>query len=39
MSFLEIVEELMDSGMDEESACREAYAQMYPESYDPEDYE
>lgn len=39
MSFLEVVEMLMDMGMDEESACKEAYAQMYPERYDPGDYE
>ena len=39
MSFLEMVEELMDMGLDEDSACREAYVQMYPESYDPDDYE
>lgn len=38
-SFLEIVEELMDQGWDEESACREAYAELYADSYDPEDYE
>lgn len=39
MNFLEIVEELMDQGFDEESACKEAYAQMYPDRYEPEDYE
>lgn len=36
--FLEIVEELMDMGLDEESACREAYAELYPDTYDAEDY-
>ena len=39
MSFLEMVEELMDIGLDEDSACREAYAQTHPESYNPDDYE
>ena len=39
MNFLEIVEELMDCGLDEDSACREAYAELNPDQYDPEDYE
>ena len=36
--FLEIVEELMEMGLDEDSACREAYAVLYPTTYDAEDY-
>lgn len=39
MSFLEIVEFLMSEGWDEDSACREAYAQTCPESYESNDYE
>jgi len=38
MNFLERIEELMSMGWSEESASREAYAEFYPESYDPEDY-
>lgn len=38
-NFLERVEELMNTGWDEESACREAYAELHPEEYNPEDYE
>ena len=39
MSFLDIVNELMDMGLDENTACREAYAELYSEKYDAEDYE
>lgn len=39
MDFLELVEEFIQMGMDEDTACREAYAELYPETYDPEDYE
>jgi len=39
MNYLEMIEELMDMGLDEDTACREVYAQMYPENYNPEDYE
>ena len=39
MNYLDMVEQLMDDGMDEDTACREAYAIMYPEKYNPEDYE
>ena len=39
MNYLEMVEHFMDMGMDEDTACREAYAFMYPDKYDPEDYE
>ena len=39
MNYLEMVEHFMDMGMDEDTACKEAYAFMYPDKYDPEDYE
>lgn len=39
MSFLDLVKEFMAMGLDEDTACQEAYAEMYPESYDPTDYE
>lgn len=39
MNYLELVEHLMNLGMDEDTACKEAYAQIYPEYYDSEDYE
>ena len=39
MDFLELVEQFMDMGMDEDAATREAYAVLYPENYDPKDYE
>lgn len=38
LDFLEIVNELMEMGIDEDTACQEAYAQLYPEGYDPKDY-
>lgn len=38
-SFLDIVQDLMDMGLSEDVACREAYRELYPESYDPLDYE
>lgn len=37
--FLQIVEELMDNGIDEDTACREAYACLYPDSYCAGDYD
>lgn len=37
--FLEIVDELMDQGLDEETATREAYAQTNPDSYNADDYD
>ena len=39
MDFLEMVNQFIDMGMTEDNACREAYATMYPDKYDPEDYE
>lgn len=39
MSFLDIVMDLMATGLDEDTACREAYAELYPDNYDPTDYE
>lgn len=39
MSYLDLVEEFMAMGLDEDMACQEAYAEMYPESYDSTDYE
>lgn len=39
MNFLERIEELMDMGWNEEDASREAYAECYPENYEPEDYD
>lgn len=39
MNYLERIEELMDMGWDEDSASREAYAEFFPESYNPEDYD
>lgn len=34
MDFLETINELMNMGMDESEACREAYELMYPEDYE-----
>lgn len=39
MNYLERVEELMDMGLDEETACREASAELYPETYNADDYD
>lgn len=39
MNYLQRVEELMDMGMDEDTACREASAELYPESYNADDYD
>lgn len=39
MDYLRIIEDLMDIGYDENTASREAYALLYPDRYDPEDYE
>lgn len=39
MNYLELVEHFMDMGMDEDMACREAYAFLHPDKYDPDDYE
>lgn len=38
MNYLELVDYLMDMGLDEDTACREAYAELFPESYDSDDY-
>ena len=38
-SYLDRIEELMEQGLDEETASREAYAEFYPEEYDADDYE
>lgn len=37
--FLSIVDDLMEQGLDEETATREAYAQTHPDSYDADDYD
>lgn len=39
MNFLERIDELMELGWDEDSASREAYAEFFPDKYDPDDYE
>lgn len=38
-SYLDRVEELMEQGLDEETASREAYAEFYPDEYDVDDYD
>lgn len=38
-SYLDRIEELMDQGLDEETASREAYAEFYPDEYDVDDYD
>lgn len=39
-NYLELVEEFMDKyGYDEDTASREAFATMYPEKYDADDYD
>lgn len=38
-SYLDRLEELMDQGLDEDTASREAYAEFYPDKYDPDDYD
>lgn len=38
-NYLELVEELMGMGLDEDTACREASAELYPETYDANDYD
>ena len=38
-SFLDRIEELMEQGLDEETASREAYAEFYPDDYDADDYD
>lgn len=38
-SFLDRIEELMEQGLDEETASREAYAEFYPDEYDSDDYD
>lgn len=40
MNYLELVDYLMDEyGMDEDTACREASAELYPDTYDANDYD
>lgn len=39
MSYLDRLNELMELGWDEDSASREAYAEFFPDRYDPDDYE
>lgn len=39
MSYLEYVEQLMDQGYSEETACREADSYFNPEGYNAGDYE
>ena len=38
-SYLDRIEELMEQGLDEETASREAYAEFYPDEYDSDDYD
>lgn len=38
-SYLDRLEELMNQGWDEDTASREAYAEFYPDKYDPDDYD
>ena len=38
-SFLDRIEELMEQGLDEDTASREAYAEFYPDEYDADDYD
>lgn len=38
-SYLDRIEELMNQGLDEETASREAYAEFYPDEYDVDDYD
>lgn len=38
-SYLDRIEELMEQGLDEETASREAYAEFYPDEYDADDYD
>lgn len=38
-SYLDRIEELMEQGLDEETASREAYAEFYPNEYDADDYD
>lgn len=38
MNYLERIEELMDQGMDEDTACRIADSEFNP-NYDPDDYD
>lgn len=39
MEFLNKVTKLLDLGIDEESACRVVYDDMYADGYDPESYD
>lgn len=38
-SYLDRIDELMEQGLDEETASREAYAEFYPDEYDADDYD
>ena len=38
-SYLDRIEELMEQGLDEDTASREAYAEFYPDQYDVDDYD
>lgn len=38
-SYLDRIEELMEQGLDEDTASREAYAEFYPDDYDADDYD
>ena len=38
-SLVDIVVELMDQGLSEEAACREAYYELHPEQYESDDSE
>lgn len=39
MNFLELVDHYMDQGYDEDLACRMATYDLYPETYDANDYD
>lgn len=39
LSYLDRIEELMEQGLDAETASREAYAEFYPDEYDVDDYD
>lgn len=39
MSYLDLIEMYMESGMNEDDASRTAYSEMFPDKYNPEDWE
>ena len=38
-NFLQLVEDFMNMGLDEDTACRAVFAQFFPEIYDANDYD